>query len=109
MIEVKTDGTVYASHGDTLSLSFRLEGYKVQENDSFIFTVKRTPSDSEPLIRKECSVEGDDLITAIVPKDEMKAIEIGTKYYDVCVLQDTTKTTLTFPAKLIITEVVNDE
>lgn len=109
MIEIKADSSVYISHGDTLSLSFRLEGYTIQEGDIFVFTVKRTTADKEILIRKECSIESDNLITAIVPKDEMKKLDIGTKYYDVCVLQDMTKTTLTFPKKLIVTEVVNNE
>ena len=109
MIEIKPDGSIRISHGDTLNISFQLQGYEVQEGDVFVFTVKKTPSDDEILIRLECVVEEDKLLTVIVGKDDMKTLEIGKKYYDVCVLQGIIKNTLMFPKKLVIAEVVNDE
>lgn len=100
---------IYISHGDTLDVVFELaEGYKVAETDSITFSVKATAGSSEVLLSKAIPFTSVNEIAVDIPAEKMAALQVGAKVYDILVKNSNNVTTLNFPAKLIIREVVHN-
>ena len=107
---LKLDGNdMYISHGDTLDITFRVGGYKLQPTDKVIFSVKNTANSSEILISKTITNFPANSVHVIIPASEMGTLPIGKKVYDLLCVSGDKKTTFNFPASLIIMGVVHNE
>lgn len=100
---------IYISHGDTLKVLFELaEGYKIQQTDTILFSVKETAGSNEILLSKTIPFTLDNEIDVTISADEMANLSVGAKVYDLLVTNNDNVITLNFPAKLIIKEVVHN-
>lgn len=96
---------VRVSQGDTLNLSFTVEGTDI-ENMTATFSVK-SRSKASPTLKEEMDVQGNRL-TVCIPATKMATVPAGVYTYDVVVENEETRTTLNFPALFTVVEVAHD-
>ena len=100
---------IYISHGDTLDVLFELaEGYKIAETDTITFSAKATSGSSDVLMTKTIPFTAINQIAVKIPAEEMAALTVGAKVYDIVVSNANNVVTLNFPAKLVIKEVAHN-
>lgn len=111
MLEIKKNKDIVIPHGDSLRFDFSPEHYVMMPEDMVVFTVKKKIRDTEACIRKEyqgIQLYGN-IINIKISADEMKQFPAGTYVYDLVVKNKDTQMLLLGPAKIKITEVVNNE
>lgn len=101
------DKKIRISHGDTFDVTFSLEGYELQEGDTVTFSVKRTRFSKEVAIQKTYADAKGETIRVIIPAADMAKLEPAEYLYDIHVVSGDRKTTLNFPAPLIVEAVVH--
>lgn len=81
--------TITLSRGDTLDITFEVEGYIIQPSDKITFSIKKRLIDGEPIV-------------------SMAQLTPGTYSYDLVCLSGNRRVTFNYPDSLIIRDVVHD-
>ena len=111
MLEIKKNKDIVIPHGDSLCFDFTPERYVMVPEDTVVLTIKSKIRDTEAVIRKEyqgIQLYGN-IINIKISADEMKQLPVGTYVYDLVVKNKDMQMLLLGPAKIKITEVVNNE
>lgn len=108
MIDIQNHD-IMISQGDTFAVVFALNGFKIVPTDVVTFSVKRTEFSDKCLMKKTFQdYDGGETIELKISAAEMAVLEPGEYVYDLMIVSGDTKTTLNFPAKLIIRRVAHD-
>ena len=111
MFEIKKNKDIIIPYGDSLCFDFVPERYCMMPDDMVVLTIKKKLRDTEAAIRKEyqgIQLYGN-IINIKITSDEMKRLPAGTYVYDLVVKNKDMQKLLLGPAKIKITEVVNNE
>lgn len=115
MITVDDKMNITMSYGDTFLVTFNLSGYVLQLTDSIVFSVKERIDSTEVLIEKlVTNVTGTSVTVEIDSETFLTAVGKGNKVYDLLLSygdenpETQKKSTLNFPAKLIIKDVAHN-
>lgn len=96
------------SKGDTLEVTFIIEGYSISESDEIKFSVKKEYFGDKLLLEKTLTnITGNEIKITLSSEDMLK-LPIGTNYYDLVCLSADKKVTFNFPAKIIIERIVHN-
>lgn len=106
MVQVNKND-IRVSQGDTLDITFELEGYEIKNEDTLYFTVKNELYDKDTLIVKEIKTSGT-IIQVKLDIEDMAKLPLGTHYYDLFCMSDNKRVTLIFPSKIIVERVVHN-
>lgn len=108
MLEIQGD-KIILSRGDTLEVSFTVEGYIILPGDIVEFCVKKKAAQKEDVI---ISQKIDDIqnntINVFIDKDITSLLEPGTYAYDLVCTSGEKRVTLNFPNYFVIREVVHN-
>lgn len=108
MIDIR-ENDIEISHGDTFDVIFQLKGYQIAKEDTVVFSVKKTTYHAETVLRKEfTNFDGGETVRVTITAADMAALEPGEYVYDLLIKSGDTRTTLNFPAKLIVRRVAHD-
>lgn len=106
---IVVDGNnIRISRGDTLDISFEVEGYEIKPTDKITFTVKENLSKEAFLIQKDIDMVEGNTINVVLSKEEMEAIPVGVSYYDLVCISEDKRVTFNFPYKLIVERIVHN-
>lgn len=97
------------SKGDTFDVTFAVNGYRLKDGDSVIFSIKNTANSSNVLMKKIYTTFINNKVRVQISAEEMESLTIGSKVYDLVCITGDVKVTLNYPANLVIKEVVHNE
>lgn len=100
--------TITLSRGDTLYLTFEVEGYIIQPSDKITFTIKKRLSDESPIVSLAILNVEENSFNVTIDKDKMAQLDPGTYNYDIVCLSGNRRVTFNYPDSLIIRDVVHD-
>lgn len=101
---------IIMSYGDTFLVTFNIGGYVLATTDTVKLSIKERIDSTAVLLEKELTGLTGSAVTFDIDKVEfMNAVGKGNKVYDLLLSygEDQKKSTLNFPAKLTIKEVVH--
>lgn len=103
---LKVDGcNLTISQGDTLDLTFKVNGYQLQSGDIVTFSVKDCKR--QIVLKKIITQFVGNSIHVVVSAEEMAKLSIGTKFYDLSCTSKDKIITFNFPASLTVREVMH--
>ncbi len=112
MIIVKGN-TLMVSQNDTLLTFFKMsaDGYILKGTETVRFSIKEYLTDLNPLITTTCFIDTENnIIRVFIDKSVMARLDAGTYYYDLDLTRsDGFHTTLVYPSKFIVREVVHND
>lgn len=101
--------SIIISYGDTFCVTFHVDGFLIQPEDKVVFTIKQDLSRPTTLITREFSnIQGNEF-TVEISETDMKRLTAGSYYYDIVCVSKDKQTTLMFPARLTVRQVVHNE
>lgn len=112
MIVVKGN-TIMVSQNDTFLTFFKMaaEGYILKGTEVVRFSIKENLGDMNPIITTTCFIDtSNNIIRVFIDKSVMARLNEGTYYYDLDLTRaDGFHTTLVYPSKFIVREVVHSD
>jgi len=105
--------TIMVSQNDTFLTFFKMaaEGYILKGTETVRFSIKENLGDLNPLITTTCFIDiANNIIRVFIDKSLMVRLAAGNYYYDLDLTRlDGFHTTLVYPSKFIVREVVHND
>lgn len=112
MIVVKGN-TIMVSQNDTFLTFFKMvaEGYIMKGNETVRFSIKEKLDDLNPVITTTCFIDThNNIIRVYIDKSVMARLEPGNYWYDLDITRpDGFHSTLVYPSKFIVREVIHSD
>ena len=108
MLEIQGD-KIILSRGDTLEVTFTVEGYIILPGDVVEFCVKKKAAQKEAVVMSKTinNVENN-TVSVLIGKDITAGLEPGIYAYDLVCTSGEKRVTLNFPNCFVIREVVHN-
>lgn len=74
---------IHLTRGDTLTLDFQFDGEGLSEGDKLYYTLKKSPSDTKPLIEKEATLIDSNIGRVVFSSGDTSVLPFGRYEWDI--------------------------